>query len=88
MRRNTRILMNQSWTLISNNRELNGFESREAFERAFAELGEVAGDGKNSYFTRLSTRSPFEPGNIRILNCEAASDEEEILIPYARFYSE
>jgi hypothetical protein len=83
MRKNTNRLMGLSWELVANNSELNGFASRKEFEEEFGTLGEVAGDGRNSFFTRISAKKPFESGNVQIVNVEDERDEEKIIVPFA-----
>ena len=83
MRMNTFALMELSWRLVSRHKDLNGFESLKDFQEEFGTLGEVAGDGKNSFFTRISASKPFEPGNVQIVNLEDPRDEERVIVPFA-----
>ena len=82
MRMNTSKLLEKSWWMLASNQHLNGFESREEFEAEFGTLGEVIGDGRCSFFTRISGNKPFEPGNVQIVNCEQPEDEERVITPF------
>jgi hypothetical protein len=82
MRKNTNELMIRSWDLLCRHPQLNDFASREDFEQEFRQIGEVAGDGEFSFFTRISAAKPFRDGNIQIVNIEHPRDEEKISVPF------
>ena len=82
MRLLTERLKNKAWdALMGALSHLNGFESREAFEAAFAELEGVKGDGSGTYVCRRRVTRAFDSANMILVNVEDDADFERVTTP-------
>ena len=81
MRLKTKELMTLSWDFLLSNDYLNGFTDQAQFEEEWSQLGEVAGDGSDSYFTRINSDELFGPGNVVLINVEDKLDFELVTDP-------
>lgn len=81
MKLQTYRLKEKTWRFLQNNQYLNGFESEAQFTEEFKGLGEVNGDGSNSFISRRSTSALFAPDNLLLTNVESEHDFEQVSSP-------
>ena len=81
MRMLTDKLMRDAWHYLQSNQELNGYDDESQFRECFKSLGEVDGDGSNTYFTRRNDRLPFDCDNSRLVIVRHPEELHQVLAP-------
>ena len=81
MRMMTDKLMRDSWNFLRSNQNLNGYENEQQFQECFRSLGEVEGDGSQTYFTRKTDSKPFCCENAVMVTVNHPEELHRVLAP-------
>lgn len=68
----------KAWRSIPNDHR---FDDRDHFVRVASDLGDVTGDGRTWFFTRIDEFQPYGPQNIALVHVVTEDHWDQVLYP-------